>query len=89
MMDGVKYRRPSTDSSRSVRFTRMKLMNDDDLRTMFSIFGQFSTRGPIELDASLVRYVEHIRQSLIQPRNYLEIRTLMDAPHKDISLDGP
>jgi hypothetical protein len=38
-VDGVEYRRPSTDSAGSVRFSRMKLMNDDDMRTMFSIFG--------------------------------------------------
>jgi len=62
-------------------------MNDDDVRSLFSIFGQFSTRGPIELDASLVRYVEHIQQSLIRPRNYEEIRALMDAPDEDINLD--
>ena len=76
-----------TDSAGSVWFSQMKLMNDDDVRTMFSIFGQFSTRGPIELDASLVRYVEHIQQSLIRPRNYEEIRALMDAPDEDINLD--
>jgi len=64
-------------------------MNDDDVRTMFSIFGQFSTRGPIELDASLVRSVEHIERSLIRPRNYEEIRTLMDALDEDINLDDP
>jgi len=86
-VDGVEYQRPLTDSAGGVRFTRMKLMNDDNVRTMFSIFGQFSTRGPIELDASLVRTVEHIRQSLIQPRNYEEIKALMDAPEEDISLD--
>ncbi|AES97530.2 hypothetical protein MTR_5g055660 [Medicago truncatula] len=88
-VDGVEYRRLSTNSAGRVRLTRMKLMNDDDVRTMFSIFGQFSTRGLIELNASLVKYVEHIRQSLIRPRNYEEIRALMDAPHEDISLDDP
>ncbi|KEH34048.1 hypothetical protein MTR_3g058650 [Medicago truncatula] len=72
-VDGVEYRR----SSESVRFSQMKLMNDDDIRTMFSIFGQY---GPIELDALLVRSIEHIQQSLIQRRNYEEIRELMDAP---------
>ena len=62
-------------------------MSDDDVRTMFSIFGQFSTRGPIELDASLVRSMEHIQQSLIRPRNYEEIRALTNAPDEDINLD--
>jgi len=65
----------------------MKLMNDDDVRNMFSIFGQYNTRGSIELDASLGISVEHIKQSLIQSRNYKEIRALMDAPDEDINLD--
>jgi len=88
-VDGVEYRRPSTDSAGSVRFTRMKLINNDEMRTMFSIFGQFSTRGSIELDALLVRSVEKIHKSLIRSMNYEEIRALMDAPHEDINLDDP
>jgi len=72
--------------SRSVRFIQMKLMNDD-VRTMFAIFGEYSTRGSIELDASLVRSVEQIHKSLIRLRNYKEIMALLDAPDKDNSLD--
>jgi len=64
----------------------MELMNDDEVRTMFSVFGQCSTKGPIELDASLVISVEQIQPSLIRPRNYEEIRALLDAPNKEISL---
>jgi len=51
----IEYRCPLSDSAGSLRFSRMKLTNDDDVRTMFSVFGQHNTRGPIELDASLVR----------------------------------
>ena len=87
-VNNVEYRRSSTDSGGSVQFIQMKLSSDDDdVRTMFSIFCQYSTRVPIELDLSLVRYVEHIQQSLI--RNYEEIRALMDVPHEDIYLDDP
>jgi hypothetical protein len=68
-VDGVESRRPSIDSAGSVRFSQMKLMNDD-VRTMFLIFGQNSTRGPIELGALLIRSIEHIQQSSIRPRNY-------------------
>jgi len=85
-VDGVDYWRPSTDSARIVQFSRMKLENDDDMRTVFSIFGQYSTKEPIELDASLVRSVEQIQKSLIWPRNYEEIRALLDAPYEDINL---
>jgi hypothetical protein len=88
-VDGVEYRRPSTDSSGSLRFIRMKLMNDDYVRTMFSIFCQYSIRGPIELDASLVRSVEEILKSLIRPRNYEEIRAILEALEEEISLDDP
>jgi len=87
-VDNVEYWRPSTDSVKSVRFSRVKLMNDDGVRTIL-IFGQYSTRGPIELDASLVRSVEQIQKSLMRPKNYEEIRALLNAPHEDINLDDP
>ena len=45
---GVEYWCPMFDSAGSLRFNRMKLKNDDDVRTMFSVFGQHSTRGPIK-----------------------------------------
>ena len=64
----------------------MKLKNDDDMRTMFLIFGQYSTKGPIKLDASLVRSVEEIQKSLIWHRNYKEIKALLEEPDKEISL---
>ena len=37
---GVEYRYPLSDSAGSLRFRRMKLTNDDDVRTMFSVFAQ-------------------------------------------------
>jgi hypothetical protein len=43
--DDVEYRRPSTNPIGSVQFCRMKLMNDDDVGTMFSIFVQYSSKG--------------------------------------------
>ena len=61
---GVDYRCPVSDLARSLRCSRMKLTNDDDVRTMFSVFAQHSTRGLIELDASLVRSAEQILKSL-------------------------
>ena len=76
----VEYRCPLFDSVGSLYFSRMKLKNDNDVRTMFSIFGQHSTRGPIELDASLVRSAEQILKSLSRPRNYEEIKALLEGP---------
>jgi len=55
---GVEYRCPLSDSAGSLRFSWKKLTNDDNVRTMFFVFGQHSTRGSIELDASLVRFAE-------------------------------
>ena len=86
---GVEYRCPLSDSAGSLRFNRMKLTNDDDVRTMFSIFGQHTTRGPIELDASLVISTEQILKSFIRPRTYEEIRALLEPPDKEISLNDP
>jgi len=62
---GVEYWCPLSDSAESLR---LKLTNDDDVRTMFAIFGQHSTRGPIELDASLVRSTKQIMKSFMRPR---------------------
>jgi len=83
---GVEYQCPVSDSAGSLRFSRMKLTNDD-VRTMFSVCGQHSTRRPIEMDASLVRSAEQILKSLIWPKNYEEIRALLEPPHEEISLD--
>jgi len=88
-MVGVEYRCPLSDSAGSLQFNRMKLKNDNDVRTMFSVFGQHSTRGPIELDASLVRSAKQIRKSLIWPRKYEEIRALLERPEEEVSLDDP
>jgi hypothetical protein len=52
-VDCNEYRRPSTNSARTLQFNRMKVMNDNDVRTMFSTFGQYITKGLIELDVSL------------------------------------
>jgi len=67
----------------------MKLTNDDDMRTIFSVFGQHNTRGPIELDASLVRSAEQILKSLNWPRNYKETRALLEGQDEEISLGDP
>jgi len=87
---GVDYRCPLSDSTRSLCLSRMKLTNDDDVRTMFSVFAQHSTRGPIELDASLVRSAEQILKSLHRPRNYEEIKALLEGlEEEEVSLDDP
>ncbi|MCH84927.1 hypothetical protein A2U01_0005765 [Trifolium medium] len=41
-----------------VRFDNMKFRNDDDVRIMFSIFPQYSTKGPIELDVTISRFIQ-------------------------------
>jgi len=83
----VEYRCPLSDSAGSLRFSRMKLMNDDDVGTMFSVFSQHNIRGPIELDALLVISAEQILKGLIRSRNYEEIRALLEPPDEEISLD--
>ncbi|AES95398.1 hypothetical protein MTR_5g025030 [Medicago truncatula] len=47
-VDDVEYRHPSTDSARSVWFSRMKLMNDDDLDTLL-------VRSVEQIHKSLIR----------------------------------
>ncbi|KAK2404898.1 hypothetical protein QL285_054200 [Trifolium repens] len=76
----VEYCRPSVCSDGTVLFTSMKLQTDGDVRTMFSIFSQFMTKGSIELEARLVRSVESICSNLIRPRTFDEIAACMIQP---------
>jgi hypothetical protein len=64
----------------------MKFRNNDDVRMMFSIFGQYNTKEPIKLDVSLVRHFEVIQKKLIRPRNYEEIRALIEEPNEEVNL---
>jgi len=83
---GVEYRRPSVDSTKKMMYNQMKLMNNINVRIMFSIFNQYSTKGHNELEASLVRSFEDIQKSLIRLKNYEEIKALMEEPNEEISL---
>jgi len=67
----------------------MKLMNDDDVKTMFSILNQYSNKWSIELDASLVRSFQDIKKSLIQPITCEDIRVLIEEPNKEVNLVDP
>jgi hypothetical protein len=51
----------------------MMLKNDEDMRSMFTIFVQHNTKGSIELDVSLLRFTEDILKSLIRPDEYVRL----------------
>ncbi|CAJ2637261.1 unnamed protein product [Trifolium pratense] len=74
-VSSLTYRKPSIDFDGRFTSTDMMLENNDDMQTMFSIFEQYSTRGPIELDVTLTRSVETILASLVRPEdpNYVSI----------------
>ncbi|MCI56664.1 photosystem I P700 chlorophyll a apoprotein, partial [Trifolium medium] len=50
---------------------------------MFSIFSQYNTKGPIELNATLVRSVQAICSSLIRLMTFNEIAACMVEPEED------
>jgi len=56
---------------------------------MLSLFGQHSSKGSVELDASLVRSFQYIRESLIRPMTYKEINTCINRLDEDLSLVDP
>ncbi|MCH97337.1 hypothetical protein A2U01_0018331, partial [Trifolium medium] len=57
----VEYRRPSVCSyDGSIFVTNMKFQNNGDVRTMFSILSQYSTKGLIELDATLLIHTRYM-----------------------------
>jgi hypothetical protein len=89
----VEYRRPSIYLDKTVLFTNMKHQNDADVRTMFSIFSQYITKGMNELDGTLVRSVEAICSNLIRPRTFDKIAARMVEPGEDgveaVNLSGP
>jgi hypothetical protein len=58
-------------------------LNYGDVRIMFSIFSQYMTKGPIELDAKLVRSFQAICSKLIRPRTSDEIAACMVKPGED------
>ncbi|KAK2363246.1 hypothetical protein QL285_088247 [Trifolium repens] len=74
-VSSLTYRKPSIGSDESVSFTSMKLENNDDIDMMLSTFKQFSTKCPIELDATLTRSVEAILESCVglEDPNYVHI----------------
>jgi len=62
----------------------MKLKNDDDVRIMFLILGQYSSKGLVKWDPSLVWLFEDILEILIQPRTY---EIIFYLPHLFYVLD--
>ncbi|KAK2361307.1 hypothetical protein QL285_086471 [Trifolium repens] len=80
---GVEYLRSSVCSDGNVLFTNMKLQNDGDVRTMFSIFSQYSTKGLIELYTTLMRSFQDICSSLNRSRTLDEIVACMIKPEDE------
>jgi len=52
-------------------FSRMMLTNDDDVKSMFSIFGKHNMFPTIEMDALLMTSPEDIFKILIRPDEYV------------------
>jgi hypothetical protein len=66
-VEDVGSQRPSITSVGRLTFSWMMLANDNDVRSMFSIFGQHDMFPKIKMDASLLRSPEYIIKSLILP----------------------
>ena len=66
-MEDIWYERPSFDSVGRLTFIQMILTNDDDVKSMFLIFGQHNMFPMIEMDASFLRSPEDILKRLIRP----------------------
>ena len=62
------YERPTLDDGR-IMFTRLELKNDDDVRSMFSIFWQHSMFPWIDMFVTLLRSTEDILNNLISPED--------------------
>jgi hypothetical protein len=65
----VWYERPTLDDDR-ITFSRLEIKNNDDVRSMFSIFWQHNMFPWIGMFVTLLRSPEDILNSLIPPENY-------------------
>lgn len=55
------------------------------MRTMFSIFGRYHSLGPIELNATIIRYVDAICISMLRPKMIDEIIAYMFKAKEEIA----
>jgi len=62
------YEPPMLDDGR-ITFSRLELKNDDDVRSMFSIFWQYIMVSLIDMFVTLQRSTEDILNSLIPPED--------------------
>jgi len=53
---------------------------------MFLIFGEYSFKGPIELNAYLARPFKDIQKCFIRTKTYEEIMTCMLVSYEEVSL---
>jgi hypothetical protein len=60
------YERPTLNEGR-ISFSRIELTNDDEMRSMFSIFWQHNMFPWIDMYVTLLRSPEDIFNSLILP----------------------
>jgi len=67
MVEYVWYKRPTLNEGR-ISFSRLELTNDDDLKSMFSIFWQHNMFSWIDMYVTLLRSPEDIMKSLILPK---------------------
>jgi hypothetical protein len=79
----VEYHRLPVCSNGTVLSMNMKLQIDGDVRTILSTFSHFMMKGPIEMDAKLVRSVESICSNLIRPRTFDKIAACMVQPGEE------
>ncbi|KEH44097.1 40S ribosomal S10-like protein, putative [Medicago truncatula] len=68
----VWYERPTLNEGK-VSFSRLELMNDNDMKSMFSIFWQHHLFPWIDMYVTLLRSSEDILKSLIllEPEDYV------------------
>jgi len=67
-MDHIWYEHSTLDDGR-ITFSRLELKNDDDVRSMFSIFWQHNMFPWIDMFGTLQRSTEDILKSLIPPED--------------------
>lgn len=63
----IKFREDQVDSNGNVKCNRIELKTDEDVTVLQRSFRRWLTKGPIELDAKISRFVDDIIKMMKHP----------------------
>lgn len=65
----IDYSSPSIDNEGKSRFIKFELKKDEDLKTMWSTYHRYETKGLVEMYAIIARFIDDIINMLKCPES--------------------